>query len=245
MKNTGLAYKRAMRERKVSREKRLIIDSYKRWFPDGTGLNVSFDEYLEEDDYAREGLRRIGRFVKHSYYQGCNSRFERASRWYALYSIADVSRAESALQTVREEGLIGAVNISDLLRIRNNNGSEVFRGGSDMTSGTQTVDQPEGCALDYRPDMTHKRGEGPCEKIPIFRCHKTVKIRFVCDDARMTIDDQGVMTIPGNLVGDFDVEASFIRGIKPVSMKFRIAVRTKRHRKIAVAISLKPDSIEL
>lgn len=245
MKNTGLAYKRAMRERKVSREKRLIISYYKRWFSSGAGWNVSFDEYLEENDYARENLRCIGRFAKRSYFQGRNSRFERASRWYALHSMADVSQAESALQDVREEGLIGAVNISDLFRIRNNNGSEVFRGGSGMTSGIQTVDQPEGRVLDYRPAMTHMRGEGPCEEIPVFRCHKAFKIRFECDDGRLTIDDRGVMTIPGNLVGDFDVEASFLRGIKPASMMFRIAIRTKRHRTIAISISLKPDSIEL
>lgn len=245
MKNTGLAYKRAMRERKVSREKRIIIDSYKRGFRYCAGLNISFDEYLEENDYAREDLRRVGRFAKRGYYQGCNSRFQRASRWYALNSVADVSRIESALQDIREEGLIGAVNISDLYRIRNNNGSEVFKGGSGMTSGTQTVDQPECPALNFRADVTHMRGEGPYEMIPVFRCHKAFKVHFKCNDDRLAIDDRGMMTIPGNLVGDFDVEASFHRGIKPVSMIFRFKIRARRHRMIAVDIRLKPESIEL
>jgi len=184
-------------------------------------LNIIFDEYLEENDYAREDLKRIGRFAKRGYYQGCNSRFQRAAGWYALNSMADVSRVESALQDIREEGLIGAVNISDLYRIRNNNGSEVFKGGSRMTSGTQTIDQPEGPAFDFRADMTHTRGEGSYEMIPVFRCHKAFKVHFKCNDDRLAIDDRGMMTIPGNLVGDFDVEASFQRGIKPESMMQR------------------------
>lgn len=104
--NTGMAYKRRVRYNKVKKEMGERIFWRKRSYCGG-GIFVgsSFDEYMENNPYTCQIVKKAGIYSKRAWHAGSSSTKRRAQMNYSYYSCRDIRNAEAALAAYEDSAL--------------------------------------------------------------------------------------------------------------------------------------------